>query len=215
MYVQLNGQILYYEKTGIGKPLILLHGNQENHHIFDELTTSLKDSYTIYALDTRGHGLSASPKEFHYQDMGDDLIAFIEALSISSPTILGFSDGAIIALLAALKMPFSISRLYLCGVNLSPQGLKRSTLHQFKKAYKKTSNPLDKLILTEPDISSESLHSLSIPVDIFVGENDMVRKTESKKITTAVSQGTLHILPNEDHSSYIVHSTEIAKYLIS
>ena len=37
MYIQLNSQVICYEKTGEGTPVILIHGNKEDHHIFDEL----------------------------------------------------------------------------------------------------------------------------------------------------------------------------------
>jgi len=35
MTINVNGITLYYEKTGRGEPLILLHGNGEDHTIFD------------------------------------------------------------------------------------------------------------------------------------------------------------------------------------
>ena len=66
MYIQLNGQILYYEKYGEGQPFLLVHGNGETHEIFDVLIPELAEHYTVYAIDSRGHGLSASPKELHY-----------------------------------------------------------------------------------------------------------------------------------------------------
>ena len=68
MYIQLNGQILYYEKYGEGQPFLLVHGNGETHEIFDVLIPELAEHYTVYAIDSRGHGLSASPKELHYMD---------------------------------------------------------------------------------------------------------------------------------------------------
>ena len=37
MVIQLNSQVIWYEKSGEGDPVILLHGNQESHEIFDEL----------------------------------------------------------------------------------------------------------------------------------------------------------------------------------
>ena len=47
---------LYYEKKGEGAPLIMLHGNGESHEIFDEATEVLKRKFTVYAIDSRGHG---------------------------------------------------------------------------------------------------------------------------------------------------------------
>lgn len=85
MYIQLNGQILYYEKYGEGQPFLLVHGNGETHEIFDVLIPELAEHYTVYAIDSRGHGLSASPKELHYMDMADDMAAFIVALELKAP----------------------------------------------------------------------------------------------------------------------------------
>ena len=31
MFIHVNGVRLFYEKQGTGKPLILLHGNEEDH----------------------------------------------------------------------------------------------------------------------------------------------------------------------------------------
>ena len=49
MYIQLNGQIIYYEKTGEGSPVILAHGNNETHKIFDALIPQLSKKHTVYA----------------------------------------------------------------------------------------------------------------------------------------------------------------------
>ncbi len=51
-YVRINGIRLYYEKSGRGNPVILLHGNGENHDIFDVLIGKLSERYT-HCLDTR------------------------------------------------------------------------------------------------------------------------------------------------------------------
>ena len=36
MFIHVNGVRLFYEKQGTGKPLILLHGNEEANDIFTE-----------------------------------------------------------------------------------------------------------------------------------------------------------------------------------
>ena len=50
MFINVNNIRLYYEKKGEGNPLILLHGNEENHFIFDEAVEKLKKYYTVYTI---------------------------------------------------------------------------------------------------------------------------------------------------------------------
>ena len=74
---------LFYEKQGKGRPLILLHGNGEDHHIFDESVDALAKEWTVYRPDSRGHGQSSPVREFHYQDMAEDImIAFWKHIHI-------------------------------------------------------------------------------------------------------------------------------------
>lgn len=138
MYIQLNGQILSYEKEGEGSPIIFLHGNGETHAIWDRMIAEMSMDHTVYAIDSRGQGESATPKEYHYKDMAADVICFIESLHIEKPVLCGFSDGAIITLLVALKRQDLLSAIVLCGANLSPKGLTGSARREIKSLYKKT-----------------------------------------------------------------------------
>ena len=54
MVIGVNGIQLYYTKTGQGRPLIMVHGNGEDHTIFDEAVGVLKEHFTCYCID--GHG---------------------------------------------------------------------------------------------------------------------------------------------------------------
>ena len=116
MYYQSSGLNLYYEKTGQGKPLILIHGNDEDHTIFYEAAGVLASRYTCYLLDSRGHGESDSVTELHYLDMAEDLIAFMEQNNLEDTAVYGFSDGGIIGLLAAMRTS-RITRLVSCNGN--------------------------------------------------------------------------------------------------
>ena len=60
MKVSVNGVEIYYEQTGSGRPLIMVHGNGEDHTIFDKAANVLKDSFTCYLVDSRGHGQSSA-----------------------------------------------------------------------------------------------------------------------------------------------------------
>ncbi len=212
MYIQLNGQIICYEKSGEGIPVILLHGNQEDHTIYNELIPELSPQYTVYAIDTRGHGESATPKEYHYKDMAQDLLCFVKALDLDHPIVCGFSDGGIVALLAAISEPDVFRRLIVCGANLSPKGLRGSVLRSIRRHYKKSENPLEALMLTEPDICESDLARIRIPVTVLAGKHDIVRSRETKRIAAALPDATLEILKGEDHGSYVIHSDKLLKY---
>lgn len=215
MYIQLDGQVLYYEETGDGTPLIMLHGNNESHEIFEEATEILSEKYTVYAIDSRGQGLSAVPDEFHYIDMAYDVINFIETLGIENPILYGFSDGGIIGLHVARLRGELISKLIISGANLSPKGLKGSAISEIKRDYKKSNkNPLIGLMLKEPNIFDFELEEINVPTLILAGSKDMVKPAETKKINKYIKGSTLRILEGETHSSYVVHSTKIAELIM-
>ena len=211
MYIQLEGQILYYEKKGEGeKDLILLHGNGEDHSIFDELIKALPDDYTIYAIDTRGHGLSATPSEYHYEDMATDLINFIEGLDIKAPTVFGFSDGGITALLAASKKPELFSDIIACGANSNPKGLTFFARSEIKKQFKKNGSPLTEMMLKEPDLSDDILKRITCPVLLVYGQHDMVKEKDGKRMAGIIPDCRMEVLPGEDHGSYVIGSSKCA-----
>ncbi len=68
-------------------------------------------------------------------------------------------------------------------------------------------------MLSEPDISTIALSHIKVPVRVLTGEHDLVKKSDSKKIASAIPQGHLIVLPGEDHGSYVVHSTKLAEYI--
>lgn len=213
MYIHINRQILFYEKTGEGYPLLLLHGNGEDHTIFDALIPLLEQTHTVYAIDSRGHGASNPTEEYSYPGMADDIAQLITSLEIQSPILYGFSDGGIIGLLLALYYPGLVGRLIISGANLNPHGMKRTFLHKIKQHYKKSKSPLDRMMLEEPDIDPALLSRITIPVLVLAGEHDIIRLAHTKQIAGGLANAQLKIIPGEDHGSYIIHSDKLYPYI--
>ncbi len=211
MVIQLNSSVIYYEHYGEGQPLILLHGNGEDHQIFDPLGEQLSSGFEIFAPDSRGHGLSARQREYHYQDMADDICNLILALEINHPIVLGFSDGGITALLLAIGHQDLLSGIIICGANTNPKGLTFLSRQKIKNAYKKSKDPLLQMMLQEPDITEAQLETIKIPTLVFAGEKDIVKKTDTEKIASHIPGAKLQILPGETHESYVVGSTRLAR----
>lgn len=200
---------LYYEKAGEGAPLILVHGNGEDHTVFDRLIPRLAELFTVYAVDSPGHGRSQRPGEFHYAGFAETLSAFIGELGLERPFFCGFSDGGIIGLLLASSQPALLSRMAVCGANLTPAGLKRGWRALFHAEFLLTRRPLLKMMLDEPQIAEEALARIEIPTLVLAGGRDLVRESETRAIAEGIPGAALQILPGETHGSYVIHSDKL------
>lgn len=206
MFIKVNDLKLYYEQEGSGQPILLLHGNREDHTIFDKLVPLLAKEHTVYLLDSRGHGKSDKVPAYHYDEMADDVAAFIRQLGLEKPWVCGFADGAILGLLTALKNPGLLGKLVLCGANLNPDGLKKSALRRFRLRYRLFHDERVGMIVKEPDIRPEALRELHLPVLVLAGSRDLVKESHTRAIAAAIPGARLLILPGEKRESYVVHS---------
>ena len=139
-YIYKN-KYVYFEKTGSGNPIILLHGWGANTNIFDSITNMLKTKYTVYAIDLPGFGKSEEPDiPYNLDDYVDLLYQFIIDLDIYNPILLGHSFGGRIAIKFASL--YNVSKLIL----VDSAGLKQKNfiktktkilLYKLKKKYYK------------------------------------------------------------------------------
>ncbi len=209
MIAKVNGIELYYEKAGQGRPLILVHGNGEDHSIFNEAVAELKKDFCCYAVDSRSHGRSSRVPTLHYEDMADDMIAFMEALDLSGAVFYGFSDGGVVGLIAASRCE-RISTLIVSGANLSPRGVSRKIRLSIWAMNKIRPDDKLALMLREPQISDRQLRAIRAETLVLAGSGDLILPEETRHIAAMVPGAQLQILQGEDHGSYIVHSTKIA-----
>ena len=202
--VHVNGLDLHYAVTGSGRPVVLLHGNGEDHHLFDTETRQLAEAgYQVFALDSRGHGANAPVAEFHYADMAEDVYAFLQALGLERPALYGHSDGGILGLLLAIRHPDALGALAISGTNLEPEGLIPDFLAECEARNAACPDPLVTLMLTEPHIDPEALRGIHIPVLTTVGEHDLVRPEEAERIAAHLPDAKLVVVPGADHGSYL------------
>ena len=205
---------------GKGRPIVLVHGNGEDHHLFDtEIRQLAEAGFTVYAPDSRGHGKSTLVSdepvtEYHYADMAEDIYQFIKALGFKKPALYGHSDGGIIALLLEISHPGTLGIMAASGTNLSPQGLIPSFIEEYSEINKKEEDPLITLMLTEPHIDPESLKKIRIPVLVTAGDNDLILRSETEKIAAALPDSEMVIVEDADHGSYIVDSEVMGKLLL-
>ena len=94
MYFIHNNLNVYYEKLGIGKPIILLHGWNASNIIYKKIIDKLTTKYSVYIIDLPGFGKSINlEKDYTLDDYVIFLKSFIEDLNISNPILIGHSFG--------------------------------------------------------------------------------------------------------------------------
>lgn len=198
---------LHYTKQGAGPPLFLLHGNGEDGSYFVNQMNAFCMHYTVYAIDTRGHGQSPrGDAPFTMAQFAQDLLEFMDQLHIKRANILGFSDGANIALTFALSHQDRVDRLILNGANLDPSGVKpqvqipivfgywaASAAAKFSAKAKLHAEILG-LMVKEPHIKPEELKKLYIPTLVIVGTRDMIRDNHTLTIASSLPHGRLEMI---------------------
>lgn len=209
MIAEVNGINLYYEKNGEGRPLVMVHGNGEDHTIFDEAVRELREHYACYCLDSRCHGASTDTAELHYRDMATDVILFLRALDLKDVIFYGFSDGGIVGLMAASRCE-RITTLIVSGANTSPKAVKLWLRLVIRGSYLFKKDKKLALMLREPDIADEELRRIRASTLVLAGSGDLIPEKETRHIASLIPGAELQILKGEDHGSYIVHSTKIA-----
>ena len=209
MIAEVNGINLYYEKNGEGRPLVMVHGNGEDHTIFDEAVRELREHYACYCLDSRCHGASTDTAELHYRDMSTDVILFLRALDLKDVIFYGFSDGGIVGLMAASRCE-RITTLIVSGANTSPKAVKLWLRLVIRGSYLFKKDKKLALMLKEPDIPDDELRAIRASTLVLAGSGDLIPEKETRHIASLIPGAELQILKGEDHGSYIVHSTKIA-----
>ena len=213
--VKINSVFLHYAEAGAGRPILLLHGNGEDHHLLNVEMTQLSEAgYHVYAPDSRGHGANAPLQEYHYADMADDIFMMIRRLGLDKPALYGHSDGGIIALLLELRHPGTLGAMAISGTNLSPEGLIPSFIEEYTQINQETPDPLVTLMLTEPHIDPEELEKIHIPVLVTAGENDLVLREETERIAAHLPDARMVIVPDADHGSYLADSPLMGEMLL-
>ncbi len=220
---------LYYQEKGNKEPFILLHGNGEDGSYFEHQIDYFSDRYRVIALDTRGHGKSPrGTKPFTIEQFSCDLYDFMAGLEISDAVILGFSDGANIAMKFAMKYPNKVKALILNGGNLNPKGVKRTTQIPIEIGYKiarrfaskspdaKKNAEMLGLMVNEPNIEPNELSKITVPTLVICGRKDMIKESHTKAIAENIPNAKLSIIKGNHfiaNKRYITFNKEVEDFL--
>ncbi|MGB3337923.1 MAG: alpha/beta hydrolase [Devosia sp.] len=110
--VEVNGMQMYYEVSGDGDPIIVLHGSQMSIPQMSEIIDQLGETHRVYALEFQGHGRTPDiDRRLTYPDLADDVATFMDAVGIEKADVFGYSMGATAGLRLAIDHPQKVDQL--------------------------------------------------------------------------------------------------------
>ncbi|MCC6383527.1 MAG: alpha/beta fold hydrolase [Bacteroidia bacterium] len=108
---------LHYRKTGLGKPLMILHGLFGSSENWQTLALRLVSHHFEMILpDLRNHGRSPHRSEHTYKAMAEDVIELIETEIGRPVSLIGHSMGGKVAMYAALHFQNWINKLMVIDI---------------------------------------------------------------------------------------------------
>lgn len=123
-YANVNGQKVYYEVYGEGKPIVLLHGAYMNIALnWGQIIPELSKTRQVIALEVQGHGHTPwSNRPLSYDALASDVDKTLQFLKIDSADVVGYSFGGTIAYNLAIKHPKRVKKLVIISSTYKYEG---------------------------------------------------------------------------------------------
>jgi pimeloyl-ACP methyl ester carboxylesterase len=221
-YVNAGGVRTYYETHGEGEPLLLLHGGLATAESWAMQIPALAERYRLYVPERRGHGRTpdvAGPMT--YEMMAEDTAAFLDAAVTGTAHLVGWSDGAVVGMLVALRRPELVRKLVVIGQYFNFEGQVpeframieywgSSLPEALHEVYDRVSPDgpehfpvvLEKMMRMwreEPDIAFSELAGGRAPVLLMQGDDDIVKVEHSATLAATLPDTQLAVIPGSSH----------------
>lgn len=219
--VSLNGHQTWVRRPkGHGPLVTLLHGGMsDSSSMLRRFEKRLGKEFTLAAFDRRGHGRTPDrPGAFHYEEMAEETIAFLEYLGRPSHLI-GHSDGGVVALLTAMRRPDLVRRAVLVGANFHHDGLVSTPefplegpeFDAWARDYAEVSpegigharevvGKALTLFASEPTLTVSDLAAVAVPVLVMSGDDDVVSLAHTCAMYESIPDAQLAVLPASSHA---------------
>jgi pimeloyl-ACP methyl ester carboxylesterase len=225
-YLSIRRSRIFYETSGEGEPLLLLHGGFGTVGDFASQTPELAKHFKVVAYERPGHGHTADNDEpFSYVTMSEYTADLIEALKLGPANVVGWSDGAIISLLLAISRLDLVKRVICVSGNfntssLTPQALDwitSATPESFRKDQPTLARQYDAVSpdgaahfstvfektktmwLNEPNIRKEELARISAPTLVMAADRDGITAEHTLELFRSIKGAELCIVPGATH----------------
>ena len=222
-YLEISGITTWYSEQGEGEPLLLLHGGvaASFYSHGSGMVDALAKHFRVYCMARRAHGFTHDPGgPITYDAMAADTIAFLEAIDRGPAHLVGYSDGANVAMLVAMRRPDLVRRVALLSGNFHYSALMEAVAdvsavadgaaeacavwydanspsgpgHAQDLAKRMSAEWAQAPTLTEADLATISAHTLVMGAD-----DDMIPVNHFVAQYRAIPHSELAILPNTSH----------------
>lgn len=202
---------LNYIEKGEGKPLIMIHGNEESSDYFEHQISYFADKgFHCIAPDSRAHGKTPrGTAPLTIRQMTDDIIAFMDELGIEKADFIGFSDGGNIMLIMAMKYPERIDRMVVDGANLTLDGVEKNAVDWVNCIYNEASAKADHdpasrlkmeiygLMVNDPNIEPAELDVIDTPTLVMAGTEDLILREHTELIASHIRGAELAFIEGD------------------
>jgi pimeloyl-ACP methyl ester carboxylesterase len=121
--VRVNGMEMYYEVSGTGDPLVVLHGAYMNIPTMGAIIPRLARTHKVYAVEFQGHGRTTDiDRPITYPNMADDVAEFMNAVGLTNADVFGYSMGAQVGIQLAIRHPAKVNKLVAASVAYDLEG---------------------------------------------------------------------------------------------
>jgi pimeloyl-ACP methyl ester carboxylesterase len=227
-HLPVNGIQMYYEIHGdaAGTPLVLLHGGGSTiDSTYGRLLPLFAQHRTVIALEEQGHGRTTDrERPVRFDTSAEDVAALLGQLHIARADVMGFSNGASIALHLALRHPTLVRKLVFASSMTKRSGAYPEFWQAIANAnFADMPQPLkDAFLRVNPDpqklrimhdkdaermqhfaeTSDDEVRSVQAPVLVMTGDRDLVRPEHAVELTRLFPHARLAILPS-GHGDYL------------
>jgi pimeloyl-ACP methyl ester carboxylesterase len=219
-YIEHDGARIWYASYGTGLPVMLLHGGLGHSGNWGyQVPALVEQGYRAVVIDSRGHGRSTrDERPYSYELMSSDVEAVMDALHLERAGMVGWSDGACVALLLADRTPGRVAGVLFFACNMDPSGTKEieftpildRCISRHRKDYAELSATPDEfkefadavgvMQRTQPDYSAQDLARIGVPVLIAQGAGDeFIKREHAEYLARSIPGAELVILPGVSH----------------
>ena len=218
-YVQLGEVRTWYDQRGEGEPLVLMHGGLVDARFFDKNVGALAERFQVFLPERRGQGHTPDVDgPITYEVMARDTIAFLETVVGGPAHLVGHSDGAVTAMLAAMRRPDLVRRLVLVSGGFHHDGLMpgmdeldvdqvtdflgdayAEVSPDGRDHFRVVAEKIARMAAEEPALDRSELGAISSRTLVMFGDDDLLTLEHVIAMYEAIPGSELAIVPGTSH----------------